>query len=301
MRSHVGRILFSPNAFGFFEKLGIHLTSVHYYSPIPDTRELRASGSIWEQESPLAGVDLNDQRQLTLLREFQAYSRECEFPLDRTSTPHEYFARNPDFSLADASMLHCMIRSGRPKRIIEVGSGFSTYVSARACLINQDEGCATGLAAIEPYPNPVLRAGIPGLAELISTKVEHVGIDVFTSLEEGDILFIDSSHVVRMGNDVVFLFLEVLPQLKKGTIVHVHDIFLPKPYPRPWVMNIQRFWSEQYLLQAFLAFNSHFEVLWGGNFSYEKHRDDVVSGFPLLTQLAWLDQLPSSFWIRKTA
>jgi hypothetical protein len=145
-----------------------------------------------------------------------------------------------------------MFRHFQPRLIIEVGSGFSSLVAAEAIAKNKD----SALICIEPFPPDFLRAGFPGLRSLIEKKVQDMDVEFFSQLQSGDILFIDSSHTVKIGGDVNFLFLEVLPRLKPGVIVHVHDIFLPFDYRRDWVIDEFRFWSEQYLLQAFLTFNS---------------------------------------------
>ena len=152
---------------------------------------------------------------------------------------------------------YCMIRHFQPRLIIEVGSGFSSLVAAEAIAKNSN----SALICIEPFPQDFLRQGFPGLQSLIEKKVEDIDLEFFSQLHSGDILFIDSSHTVKIGGDVNYLFLEVLPRLKPGVIVHIHDIFLPFEYRRDWVMDEFRFWTEQYLLQAFLTFNSEFEVL----------------------------------------
>ena len=153
-----------------------------------------------------------------------------------------------------------MVRHFQPRRIIEVGSGFSSLVFGQAAAKNK----SSALICIDPFPHEFRKSnGIPALQSLIEKKVQDVDLEFFSQLESGDILFIDSSHTVKIGGDVNYLFLEVLPRLKAGVIVHVHDIFFPFEYRRDWVLEEFRFWTEQYLLQAFLIFNSEFEVLHG--------------------------------------
>ena len=135
------------------------------------------------------------------------------------------------------------------------GSAWSTRLSARAAILNGN----TELISIEPYPDPVLRGGFPALSSLIEKKVEAVEISFFEELKAGDILFIDTSHAVKTGGDVIHLFLEVLPRLQTGVIIHIHDIFFPHDSPSWWIKNQLRFWNEQYLLQAFLTFNAKFQ------------------------------------------
>ncbi len=298
----LGSTLFSQRLFEFFQKLGINLTGNHFFSPIPDTRALATREALWETDSELPGVDLNVKEQLHFLDSvFPRFSHECNFPLHKTSTPHEYYINNGSFGLISAAVLHCMIRHFRPKMIVEVGSGYSTLVAARASMMNQADGVHTDFVSIEPYPIQPLRKGIPGLSRLEPRNVEDIDIDFFARLEEGDILFIDSSHVIRIGGDVVFLYLEVLPRLKSGVIIHIHDIFFPKNYPKDWVLKQRRFWNEQYLLQAFLTHNRHFDVLWCGSYIYWNFQTALLSTFPPPHGLGFHENyFSSSFWMRKT-
>jgi predicted O-methyltransferase YrrM len=150
-----------------------------------------------------------------------------------------------------------MVRHFQPQLIIEVGSGFSTLVLSQAAAKNKN----SALICVDPFPPEFLRKDIPALRSFVEAKVQDMDVEFFAQLAPGDILFIDTSHTVKIGGDVNYLFLEVLPRIKPGVLVHVHDIFLPFEYRRDWVMDEFRFWTEQYLLQAFLSFNSEFEVL----------------------------------------
>ena len=183
-----------------------------------------------------------------------------------------------------------MVRHFQSRFIIEVGSGFSSLVLGAAAAEND----SAGIISIEPFPREFLRKGFPGLRSLIEKKVQDIDLNFFSQLESGDILFIDSSHTVKIGGDVNYLFLEVLPRLKPGVIVHVHDIFLPFDYRRDWVLDEFRFWTEQYLLQAFMMFNSEFEVVMANSYLNHYHQEDLKAAFP---------DLPSweggSFWLRR--
>lgn len=293
----VGRILrlylrssFYGKYFRLWEEHGFHLTPVHFYSPLPDTRTLKPE--TWTRESALAGVDMNEETQLRFLREvFPRFRDEYErFPMNETGVPHEFYFQNGMFGGTDALALYCMVRHFRPGLVLEVGSGFSTRVSAQAAL----ENGGTEVVAIEPHPDEVLRQGFPGLGGLIPEEVQKVDLAQFEALGPNDILFIDSSHVVKIGGDVNYLFLEVLPRLKPGVIVHVHDIFFPVEYRREWVINEARFWNEQYLLQAFLAFNPAYEVLLCNNYLGARHQDEMREVFP---DSPWWGG--GSFWMRR--
>lgn len=263
--------------FPVWEKMGFHITRVTYNYPIPDTRQLKQE--LWEKHSSLLGIDINETSQIDLLSTFSSKYKEeyTNFPKSQTLDPHQYYADNLTFVGIDADILYCMIRHFRPKRIIEIGSGYSTRLSAQAILKNKegDSSYECELTAIEPYPSKVLRVGFPGLTRLITDKVQNVSLAEFEKLEENDILFIDSSHVLRIGSDVQYEILEILPRLKKGVIVHIHDIFFPLEYPKEWILKDLRFWSEQYLLQAFLIFNDNFRVLWTGTYMILNQPDAV--------------------------
>lgn len=284
-------------SFPLWQMLGIHVTRNHFYSPTPDTRLLK--GNLWSKRSSLPAVEINEQGQLELLREFAENFRvEYEqFPRHATGIPHQYYVYNEFFESVDGEILYSMIRRFKPRRILEIGSGNSTTLAAQAILKNQAEhGIHCELIAIEPYPSNLLKAGFPGLTKLVQSRVEEIPLSEFKKLNADDILFIDSSHVLRIGGDVQYEYLEILPSLNVGVLVHAHDIYLPAEYPSDWVLKRQLFFSEQYLLQAFLAFNTSFEVLWAGNFMHLTHPDKVEAAFSSYNR----QKGGGSFWMRKT-
>jgi hypothetical protein len=245
----------------------------------------------------MPGVDINEPFQLELLKKFySAFSGEYDRFPKSSSNPHQFHFSQTMFQAVDAEILYCMIRHFRPRRMIEVGSGMSTLLAAQAIRRNQGEGYPCSLTAIEPYPRGFLREGLLGLTELLEIKVESMPLERFCALEANDILFIDSSHVVKIGSDVVYEFLELLPRLKAGVMVHFHDIFLPAEYPKSWVLEDLRFWNEQYLLQAFLAFNSAFEVMMAGSFLHLYHSEKLKAAF---TSYDHATVWPGSFWMRR--
>ena len=275
-----------------WERHGFHVTPVHFYQPIPDTQSLPET--LWNRPSELVGIEMNDAMQLDLLRNhFPGFRHEYnQFPAEPTGEPGRFYLYNGLFDGIDALVAYCMIRHFQPRLIIEVGSGFSTLVAAEAIAKNKN----SALICIEPFPLDFLRQGFPGLHSLIEKKVEDIDRNFFSQLESGDILFIDSSHTVKIGGDVNYLFLEILPRLNPGVIVHVHDIFLPFDYRRDWVLDELRFWTEQYLLQAFMMFNSEFEVLLANSYLNHYHQEELKVAFPELP--AWGG---GSFWIRRKA
>jgi predicted O-methyltransferase YrrM len=276
--------------FTFWESRGFHITRNHYYEPIPDTRTL--TPEIWERESQLLGVEMNIGYQLHLLRDiFPKFKNEYNtLPTKKPEKEYCFYFDNPNFSRTDALVLYCMIRHLHPKTVLEVGGGFSTRLSAHAALRNGD----TSVVSIEPYPDEVLKSGFPGLTKLITKKAEDISLDLFLELSSGDILFIDSSHSLKIGGDVAFLYLEVLPRLKEGVVVHIHDIFFPREMPKEWVLSLHKFWTEQYLVQAFLTFNSAFEVMFCNSYMGLKYSSDMKDTFP---NSPWHGG--GSLWIRK--
>jgi len=276
--------------FPVWERHGFHVTPLHFYQPIPDTRSLPET--LWERPSDLVGIDMNDAMQLDLLRNhFPKFRHEYDqFPTEATGTAGRFHFNNGLFDGTDALVAYCMIRHLQSRLIIEVGSGFSSLVAAEAIAKNDN----SALICIEPFPLDFLRQGFAGLHFLIEKKVEDIGLEFFSQLESGDILFIDSSHTVKIGGDVNYLFLEVLPRLRPGVIVHVHDIFLPFDYRRDWVMEEFRFWTEQYLLQAFLSFNSEFEVLMANSYLAHRYMKELKATF---ANSPWWGG--GSFWMRR--
>jgi Methyltransferase domain len=276
--------------FPVWERHGFHVTPVHFYQPIPDTQSLPET--LWNRPSKLVGIDMNDAVQLDLLRNhFPKFRHEYElFPTEPTAEPWRFHLNNGLFDGTDALVAYCMIRHFQPRVIIEIGGGFSSLLLSEAAAKN----IGSSFTCIEPLPQEFLKQGFPGLHRLVEKKVQDVDLEFFSQLQSSDILFIDSSHTVKIGGDVNYLFLEVLPRLKPGVIVHIHDIFLPFDYRRDWVMDELRFWTEQYLLQAFLSFNSEFEVLMANSYLAHRYMEDFKAAFS--NSPRWGG---GSFWMRR--
>jgi len=200
-----------------------------------------------------------------------------------------YSLDNRYFTSPDADVAYAIARESRPRRIVEVGSGNSTMLFREAI---RAAGLDTQLISIDPRP----RRSISAIADrVLECAVEDVALSEFEELAAGDILFIDSSHEIRTGNDVVRLFLNVLPMLPAGVLIHVHDIFLPFDYPQAWVCDHRWAFNEQYLVQAVLQDSSEWEVLWAGHF-LERTMPNFSAHFPHMT-----GRHASSLWLRKLA
>jgi hypothetical protein len=290
------RLMRASRFFGIWEARGYHVTPVHFYEPVPDTRELAKRD--FDARSRLLGVPVDlDAAVARLHRYSQAYGREySELPRDAPAEADDFFVRNPFFATVDAEILYCFIRELRPRLVIEAGSGFSTRIILRALARNTAEGDQCRYEIFDPFPSDTTRATVGRRAALTESLIQAVDPGIFQRLEPNDVLFIDSSHVVATGSDVTYLVLEVLPSLRSGVYVHFHDIFLPHEYPRSWVLELHRFWNEQYVLQAFLAFNDEFEIVWPGYYVHAARPDELRRA--IHSYVADTDR-PTSFWLRR--
>lgn len=266
--------------FRILQPLGIHICRNHFYDPIPDTSKL--DNNIWNQPREILGIDFNVEHHEFIIDEIiPKYINECNFSILVPNVKHEYHFGNKFFESVDAEILHCIVRHYKPKQIIEIGSGYSTFITAKAKLLNKEkDNIESKLISIEPYPNETIKKGFPGLDIMIEKPIQEVELSLFENLNANDILFIDSSHVIKIGNDVIFEYSEILPRLKSGVLIQIHDIFLPDDYPKQWVVNEHKFWTEQYLLQSFLTYNSEFEIIWASSFYSLKYKDILEKAIP---------------------
>jgi hypothetical protein len=268
----------------------------HFYSPVVDPASLDPD-RLWPANPSVVGIDFNDASHEGILREvFPCFMTEYDYPerLAETSQLTAFFTQNTQYSWLDSRAMFVLLRQWQPRRMIEVGSGFSTLLAADVNRRFLDS--RMDITCIEPFPRQFLHNGVPGVARLIERKVQDVPLEEFAALEAGDILFIDSSHVAKTGSDVNFLYFEVLPRLARGVRVHIHDIFLPHDYLRNWVIDENRSWNEQYLLRALLMYSSAFRVVFGCSYAFWR--------FPELVRAALAHPLGhafagGSFWIER--
>ena len=282
------------------DRLQLHLLRRHYYSPIPDPDDLEPG--YWETVSELPGVDIGLDRGLGFIRD--VVPRHIEgfrkrMPLHRVAG-QDFYLINGTYMAVDAHVYWCMIQHYRPRRIVEIGTHSSTMVSTAAVAALQEEsGDTCSIDAIEPYPSDYLRRENGRTITLLEKKVQELPLDYFQELEAGDILFIDSTHMLRQGSDVQYEYLEIIPRLKPGVLVHVHDISLPRHYPKVY-FDQQLYWNEQYLLQALLIFNSRIQVEWAGNAMMLAHPDAMLQAFPEINDMraVYPSSEPTAFWMR---
>lgn len=275
-----------------FCMLGVYPLRDHYYEPLFNPAHLRKP---LDQDRTLPGLDLNGQEQLELLSKFDYAEELARIPkVPSKSGPSEFFYENPSILYGDSEYLYSAIRHFKPGKIIEVGSGFSTLMAIKAVNANKsdDPTYACQHTCIEPYEMKWLEStGV----QVIRQRVEEVDSAVFEGLSANDILFIDSSHVIRPQGDVLFEYLELLPKLRSGVLVHIHDIFTPQDYPEDWVVDQVKQWNEQYLLEAFLSFNNQFRVLGALSWLTKHHFDAMSRPFPMLRNHP--EAIPGSFWM----
>jgi predicted O-methyltransferase YrrM len=255
--------------------------SGHFYSPIPSLADIRERDAAifnnWPPELP--GIDLNVEGQLALLDAFLPYYREIPFTGEKQPELRYYF-ENKFYEYSDAIFLYCMIRHFKPRRIVEVGCGFSSAVMMDTSDVFFGSGI--DLTFIDPDPRVLrkrLKPGDEGKVRLVRDIVQRVPLSTFDALETGDILFVDSSHVSKTGSDLNRIMFDVLPRLARGVLVHFHDVYYPLEYPRDIVYDGIA-WNEAYLLRAFLQYNSAFQIAFFNTYLETFHRERIYTAMP---------------------
>ena len=267
----------------------------HFYSPLPSREETAEAFARGGFGPPFPGIELNEAGQLERLERFAAWYGEQPFP-EQSDPARRFYLANPSYGHFDAIMLYAMLREARPRRIIEVGSGFSS--AAMLDLNDRVLGGSVEFTFIDPDMRrlrPLLREGDAGRITLIERRVQEVPLEAFAALGAGDVLFIDSSHVSKIGSDVNRLYFDVLPALAPGVLIHIHDVAGNLEYPREW-LDEGRAWNEQYLLRAFLMHNAAYRV-------------ELFTGWLFNTRHAWFrERMPlcargggGQLWLRKLA
>jgi hypothetical protein len=268
----------------------------HFYSPIPSPDEVRRrADQIFATPIELPGIDLEVPQQLELLSALRPYIVDGPFQ-DPPRPGLRYRLDNPNFGLAEAAILSAMLRYLRPRRIVEIGSGYSSAV-----ILDTNDlalGSAVNCTFIDPFPDllrSLLRAGDPETVDILPLPVQDVDIGLFASLEAGDVVFVDSSHVVKVGSDVNHIVFEVLPALAAGVHIHFHDVRYPFEYPYDW-LEVGRAWNEAYLLRAFLQFNRAFRVVLYPSYLALHHTEAMAGEMP-----TFMRNPGSSLWIVRAA
>jgi Methyltransferase domain len=266
----------------------------HFYSPVPSQDEVRANEArIFRVPREIPGIDLNEAEQMQFFCAFTRYYGDIPFRAEKTDGLRYYFD-NLNYSYSDAVCLYSMIRHVRPKRIIEIGSGYSSCVTldTNELFFDGEIDCTF----IEPHPELLLsliKENDKGKVRIIPAKLQDVKQEEVAVLEANDILFIDSTHVSKVNSDVNYLAFEVLPALKSGVYVHFHDVFYPFEYPKEWIYE-GRAWNESYLLRAFLQYNNSFRIVFFNTFLEYFYPERFNAEMPLC-----MKNPGGSIWLRK--
>lgn len=284
----------APATQTMFHKRGIWFLPtgpMGYYAALPTPEEVRASFEYRGPTPPYLAADVFDAAKLrAFFLQLIPYAKEFHAPERGDLSGSRFFWENFSFSGLDAYAYYAIVRHLRPKHIIEIGAGFSTMIAAMALDVN-GEGCIT---CIEPYPRQAL-SYIPKVINVIQKPVQDVRPEFFReNLQDGDILFIDSTHTVKTGSDCVYEYIQILPALQSGVVIHAHDIFLPHALPVDWQIMDHRYWTEQYILLAMLRKNPCYEVLYGSQY-HQTCETDLVRQFA-----GDRAGVGASFWFRRT-
>ncbi len=264
----------------------------HYYQPLINPKKHLSKSLRDDRELP--GIDFNVEEQLNVLKKFNYNEELVKYPLKKQG--NEFYYDNGSYCSGDAEYLYNMVRYLKPKRIIEIGSGNSTLMARNAISKNKldNSNYVCQHVCIEPYGQEFLEKID---VEVIRKKVESIDKSLFQTLESNDILFIDSSHIIRPQGDVLFEYLEVLPILKSGVFIHVHDIFTPKDYLNDWILKQHMLWNEQYLLETFLTFNTEFRIIGALNYLAHNYRKQLSEKCPIFANQH--EREPGAFWMMK--
>lgn len=272
------------------KNIGVFPIRRHYYEPLFDDRSLLYP---LDAVRNLPGIDFNEVSQLALLDSLHFANELNSLELNREPLkPTEFSINNSSFGSGDAEFLYQIIRKIKPRKFIEIGSGNSTKIAKLALDKNLEFDLIESThICIEPYEQPWLET--LGNIKIIRDRIETCKFDWTNELAHGDILFIDSSHIIRPQGDVLKEYLEIIPSLPSGVIVHIHDIFTPRDYSARWIVDDVKFWNEQYLLEALLSLNSSkFEIIAALNFLKHSHYEKLKNVCPYLSA----DREPGSFY-----
>jgi predicted O-methyltransferase YrrM len=270
-------------------------TNGHFYSPVISIKGIKKrEAEIWKNKEidGIPGIDLRTEDQINLVKEFTNYYHELPFK-EKIENKLRYYFDNQFYSYTDGIILYSIIRHFKPKRIIEIGSGFSS-----ALILDTNElffDSKIHLTFVDPYPErlySLMTREDKEKIEVIESDVQLIPLDVFRKLESGDVLFVDSTHVTKTGSDVNYILFEILPILNSGVLIHFHDIFYPFEYPKEWVLN-GRNWNEDYILKAFLMYNENFEIKLFSEYLH-KHHKQIFIDLPL----AYMNH-GGSLWVEK--
>jgi len=271
----------------------------HYYSPIPNLEEInKRKSEIFNVNKEPKGINLRKEEQFALLQQLSIYYK--DIPYDFVNAGHtntRYQVNNDWYKYSDAIMLYSMLRHFKPDRIVEAGSGYSS-----AIMLDVNERFLNSKASItfiDPYPKrllSLLNDEDTKRHQVVKAMVQETDLAIFTKLERNDILFIDSSHISKVGSDLNYILFEILPLVKPGVIIHFHDIFYPFELPEEWVLDKKWFWNENYILRAYLTGNSNYEIINFNTYLHQEYEDWFKKNMPACL---YNESVTGSIWLCK--
>ena len=289
-KNKILRILKSISSAHRAELVSEFSSAGHFYSPIPGPEDIGRREVALQEPT---GIDLNVDNQVQLLQSLHKFYPEMPFADQAVENGRFSFAQNY-FCHSDAIYLYSMLRHFKPRRFIEIGSGHSSALALDTAEFFLDGSLE--FTFIEPYPdrlNANLKPQDSVKCRLIEKQVQGVPVDIFDQLEANDFLFVDSAHVSKVGSDVNHILFKILPRLKPGVLVHIHDIFFPFEYPADW-FNEGRAWNEAYLVRAFLQYNTQFQMRLFSDYLGKTQREWLAEKMPLC-----LKNTGASLWLQK--
>src|SRR3954452_18985069 len=271
------------------QRRGWHFQPNHFYWPLNDLEFLEANPDLWHDRGLPRGIDWDIDGQLGLARVIDGYASELDDVPDNPDASITRFVWNNNaFGGADAYAYYGIVREHRPRRVVEIGSGWSSLVLARALERN---GTPTDVTLVEPHPNEELFNLLPHEWHVERAILQHADLALFESLEPGDVCFYDGSHCVRTASDVNWFFFEVLPRLSPGVLIHVHDVFFPDDYHDWWIFDEGLSWNEQYLVQAFLMHNDAYRVRLANHLLFRVRKNDIMALYGCGGGSLWLEKV----------
>jgi hypothetical protein len=280
------------------QRRGYHFQRRDYYSALNDLVFLRENWDLWHDRPLPAGIEWDLDAQLGEVRRIAPYLAEmADIPRAANDDAPTYHWENDFWRGADAMVHYGLLRDVKPRRVVEIGAGWSSLLMADALERNHAEGAARAdVDQIEPYPRTTLLSALPEHWSLHETILQRADLRLFDALGAGDVCFYDGSHVARAGSDVVWFFFEVLPRLRPGVLVHIHDVLWPADYPDEWIFERGQTWNEQYVLQAFLMYNELFEPIICNSMLFQRKRKALEELFAVTPET---QHSGVSVWLRR--
>lgn len=278
------------------EGFGFRLEPLDYYSPLNRLQFLEENEDLWNSRSVPLDIDWRVDHQLDVAREVSQYIVELTDIPDHADSGSDFYWQNNFWNSADAIVQYGLLRSRKPAKLIEVGCGFSSLLAARALRKNLAENSerTTEVTLVEPYPRHELLEKLPPDWRRVETILQRCPLEWFERLGPGDVLFYDGSHCCHTASDVNWFFFQVLPRVREGVLIHIHDIFFPKDYPRQWLLERLQSWNEQFVLQAFLMHNSAYRIEIANAFIAHQREAEIRELYGSI-QPFW----GASFWMMK--